>query len=113
MPFAPERVRAEPCAAGGGGTSQKLSIAATSAIIAAFVDFPIEARLPSMKIPVEALTDLVSLVLARHGLSSHLHGAGTTRLPGDLRYQRRQVAERDGVEVAPAMHEYLEAEAGR
>lgn len=44
-------------------------------------------------------------------LSAHLHGAGTTRLPGDLRDQRRQVAEREGVEVAPAMHAYLEREA--
>ncbi len=46
-------------------------------------------------------------------LVAHLQGGGTTRLPGDLRYQRRQAAERDGVEVAPAMHEYLETEAGR
>ncbi|MGD9880951.1 MAG: Ldh family oxidoreductase [Reyranella sp.] len=45
-------------------------------------------------------------------LVAHLHDAGTARLPADLRYERRRVAERDGIDVAPAMHAYLEREAG-
>lgn len=44
-------------------------------------------------------------------LIAHLHDAGTTRLPGDLRHERRQVTGREGVEVAPAMHAWLEREA--
>ncbi|HLM13937.1 MAG TPA: Ldh family oxidoreductase [Reyranella sp.] len=40
-------------------------------------------------------------------LIEQLRDAGTGRLPGDLRYERRRVAERDGVEVSPDMHEYL------
>lgn len=44
-------------------------------------------------------------------LVAHLHGAGTTRLPGDLRYERRQRAEREGIEIAPVLHAYLEREA--
>jgi len=68
VPFAPG-ANASARETGPEARALKLSIAPTSAIIAAFVDFPIEARLPSMKIPVEALTELVSLVLARHGLS--------------------------------------------
>jgi delta1-piperideine-2-carboxylate reductase len=40
-------------------------------------------------------------------LIEQLRDAGTGRLPGDLRYERRRVAERDGIEVSPEMHEYL------
>ena len=41
-------------------------------------------------------------------LIEQLREAGTGRLPGDLRYQRRRIAERDGIEVTPEMHAYLE-----
>lgn len=41
------------------------------------------------------------------GLIEQLRDAGTGRLPGDLRYERRRIAERDGIDVAPEMHEYL------
>jgi delta1-piperideine-2-carboxylate reductase len=41
------------------------------------------------------------------GLVEHLHNAGTQRLPGDVRWKRRRVAERDGVEVSADMHDYL------
>jgi delta1-piperideine-2-carboxylate reductase len=40
-------------------------------------------------------------------LIEQLRDAGTGRLPGDLRYERRRIAERDGIEVSPEMHEYL------
>jgi delta1-piperideine-2-carboxylate reductase len=40
-------------------------------------------------------------------LIEQLRDAGTGRLPGDLRYERRRIAERDGIEVSPKMHEYL------
>lgn len=40
-------------------------------------------------------------------LVEHLRDAGTGRLPGDVRYERRRAAERDGVEVSPEMHDYL------
>ena len=40
-------------------------------------------------------------------LIEQLRDAGTGRLPGDLRYERRRIAERDGIEVSPDMHEYL------
>jgi LDH2 family malate/lactate/ureidoglycolate dehydrogenase len=40
-------------------------------------------------------------------LVEQLRDAGTGRLPGDLRYERRRVAERDGIEVSPEMHVYL------
>jgi delta1-piperideine-2-carboxylate reductase len=53
----------------------------------------------------DAFLERVELLLA------HLGDAGTTRFPGDLRYQRRALALRDGVEVAPAMHDYLTGEA--
>jgi len=43
-------------------------------------------------------------------LIEHLRDAGTGRLPGDLRYERRRIAERDGIEVLPEMHEYLKRE---
>jgi delta1-piperideine-2-carboxylate reductase len=39
-------------------------------------------------------------------LIEHLRDAGTGRLPGDLRYERRRTAERDGLEVSE-MHDYL------
>jgi delta1-piperideine-2-carboxylate reductase len=41
-------------------------------------------------------------------LIEQLRDAGTGRLPGDLRYERRRIAERDGIDVSPEMHEYLE-----
>src|SRR5215207_1061376 len=41
-------------------------------------------------------------------LIEQLRDAGTGRLPGDLRYERRRIAERDGIEVSPDMHDYLE-----
>jgi len=41
-------------------------------------------------------------------LIERLRDAGTGRLPGDLRYERRRIAERDGVEVTPEIHAYLE-----
>lgn len=40
-------------------------------------------------------------------LIEQLRDAGTGRLPGDLRYERRRIAERDGIDVTPEMHEYL------
>jgi delta1-piperideine-2-carboxylate reductase len=40
-------------------------------------------------------------------LIEQLRDAGTGRLPGDLRYARRRIAERDGMEVSPEMHDYL------
>ena len=40
-------------------------------------------------------------------LIEQLREAGTGRLPGDLRYERRRIAERDGIEVTPEMHAYL------
>jgi delta1-piperideine-2-carboxylate reductase len=40
-------------------------------------------------------------------LIEQLRDAGTGRLPGDLRYERRRVAERDGVDISLEMHEYL------
>jgi delta1-piperideine-2-carboxylate reductase len=40
-------------------------------------------------------------------LIEQLRDAGTGRLPGDLRYERRRIAERCGIEVSPEMHEYL------
>lgn len=43
-------------------------------------------------------------------LIEQLRGAGTGRLPGDLRYQRRRIAERDGLDVSPEMHDYLLAQ---
>lgn len=53
----------------------------------------------------EGFADRVELLLAA------LRGAGTARLPGDLRYQRRLIAERDGVEVGDKMHAFLTREA--
>ena len=44
-------------------------------------------------------------------LVAALAGAGTERLPGDLRYERRRLAERDGIEITSAMHAYLTGEA--
>jgi delta1-piperideine-2-carboxylate reductase len=44
-------------------------------------------------------------------LLATLVGAGTERLPGDLRYERRRAAERDGIEITPAMRAYLTSEA--
>jgi delta1-piperideine-2-carboxylate reductase len=41
-------------------------------------------------------------------LIDQLRDAGTGRLPGDLRYERRRIAERDGIDVSPEMHAYLE-----
>lgn len=41
------------------------------------------------------------------GLIEQLRDAGTGRLPGDMRYERRRIAERDGLEVSPEMHDYL------
>ena len=38
-------------------------------------------------------------------LIEQLRDAGTGRLPGDLRYERRRIAERDGIEVSPEMHD--------
>lgn len=40
-------------------------------------------------------------------LIERLRDAGTGRLPGDLRYERRRIAERDGMEVSSQMHDYL------
>jgi delta1-piperideine-2-carboxylate reductase len=40
-------------------------------------------------------------------LIEQLREAGTGRLPGDLRYERRRIAERDGLELSPEMHDYL------
>lgn len=40
-------------------------------------------------------------------LIERLRDAGTGRLPGDLRYGRRRIAERDGIEVSSEMHDYL------
>ena len=40
-------------------------------------------------------------------LIEQLRDAGTGRLPGDLRYERRRIAERDGMDVTPEMHDYL------
>lgn len=40
-------------------------------------------------------------------LVEQLRDAGSGRLPGDLRYERRHIAEREGIEVAPEMHDYL------
>jgi delta1-piperideine-2-carboxylate reductase len=40
-------------------------------------------------------------------LIGRLRDAGTGRLPGDLRYERRRIAERDGIEVSSEMHDYL------
>jgi delta1-piperideine-2-carboxylate reductase len=40
-------------------------------------------------------------------LIDQLRDAGTGRLPGDLRYERRRIAERDGIDVSPEMHDYL------
>lgn len=40
-------------------------------------------------------------------LIEHLRDAGTGRLPGDLRYERRRIAERDGLDISPEMHDYL------
>lgn len=45
-------------------------------------------------------------------LVEHLLGAGTERMPGDHRYERRRLAERDGIEVTAEMHTYLLKEAG-
>ena len=33
--------------------------------------------------------------------------AGQGLLPGDLRYERRRIAERGGLEVSPEMYDYL------
>ena len=40
-------------------------------------------------------------------LLEHLRDAGSGRLPGELRWQRRRAAERDGIEVSAEMHDYL------
>ena len=40
-------------------------------------------------------------------LIERLRDAGTGRLPGDLRYERRRIAQREGIEVSSEMHEYL------
>ena len=40
-------------------------------------------------------------------LIEHLRDAGTGRLPGDVRYERRRIAERDGLEISPQMHDDL------
>jgi delta1-piperideine-2-carboxylate reductase len=40
-------------------------------------------------------------------LIEQLRDAGTGRLPGDLRYERRRIAEHEGIDVTPEMHEYL------
>ena len=40
-------------------------------------------------------------------LVEHLRDAGTGRLPGDVRYERRRLAERDGIEVSAEMHDNL------
>jgi delta1-piperideine-2-carboxylate reductase len=40
-------------------------------------------------------------------LIEQLRDAGTGRLPGDLRYERRRIAEHDGIDITPEMHEYL------
>jgi delta1-piperideine-2-carboxylate reductase len=40
-------------------------------------------------------------------LIEQLRDAGTGRLPGDLRYERRRIAERDGLEIPREMHDYL------
>ena len=46
-------------------------------------------------------------------LIAELRDAGTGRLPSDLRYERRRVAERDGIDVSPEMHEYLKRKGRR
>jgi delta1-piperideine-2-carboxylate reductase len=40
-------------------------------------------------------------------LLEHLRNAGSGRLPGELRWQRRRAAERDGIEVSAEMHDDL------
>jgi delta1-piperideine-2-carboxylate reductase len=42
------------------------------------------------------------------GLVAHLSDAGTERLPGDHRYARRQVAEREGIEISEEMRASLD-----
>lgn len=53
-----------------------------------------------------AFSGRVELLLAR------LLAAGTNRLPADRRYQRRAVAEREGIEVSAEVYAYLLAPAG-